>query len=168
MLLGPARIHAGQDLSPILRLGAAGTGVDLDVAVVGVGLAGEQAFQLALRRPRPQRLELRFGLGDRTLVALGLAQLDQGQRVIEFLLERPVGLDGVVEMGALARQLLGRRPVVPEVGVLGLGVQLVEPLQRPIPVKDASAATPGRRGSRRPSFRSPPASRYSLSIGNPG
>jgi len=139
--------------------------MDLDIAVVAVGLAGEQALQLALSRPRPQRLELRLGLGDRTLVALGLAQLDQGQRVIQFLLERPIGLDGVVEMGALARQLLRRRPVVPEVGVLGLGVQLVEPLQCPIPVKDASAATPGRRGSRRPSSRSPPASSYSFESG---
>jgi hypothetical protein len=136
--------------------------MDFDIAVVGIGLAGEQALELALGRPRPQLPELRLGLGDRALVALGLAQLDQGQRVIQLLLERPIALDGVVEMGALARQLLGRRPVAPEVRILGLGIQLIQPLQRPVPVKDASAATPGKRESRRPWFRSPPASSYSL------
>ncbi len=62
--LGPARIHAQQHLGPILRLGAAGAGMDLEIAVVGVGLARQQAFELAPgglgaqlfeRSPRPRR-----------------------------------------------------------------------------------------------------------------
>src|SRR5882724_9114560 len=36
VLLGPARVHAGQHLRPVLRLGAAGAGMDLDVTVVGI------------------------------------------------------------------------------------------------------------------------------------
>src|SRR5260370_34162688 len=48
--LGPARVHAGQHLGPVLRLGAAGAGVDLDVGVVAVALARQQAFQAALPR----------------------------------------------------------------------------------------------------------------------
>ena len=48
VLLAPARIHAQQDFGPILGLGAAGAGVDLKEAVISVGLAGQQAFQLLL------------------------------------------------------------------------------------------------------------------------
>ncbi len=59
VLLGPAHIHAHQHLGPVLRLGAAGAGVDLDIAVVAVGLAGQQAFDLAplrlLGQPRAAR-----------------------------------------------------------------------------------------------------------------
>ena len=62
--LGPAHIHAQQHLGPVLRLGAAGAGVDFEIAVVGVGLARQQALDLAALRllaqrrraaPRPRR-----------------------------------------------------------------------------------------------------------------
>ena len=59
VLLGPARVHAHQHLGPVLRLGAAGAGVDLDVAVVAVGLAGQQAFDLAPLRLLGQRAQRR-------------------------------------------------------------------------------------------------------------
>jgi hypothetical protein len=41
-------------------------------------------------------------------------------------------------MGALAHQFLSGGGVVPKNGILGLGVQLVEPTKGAIPVKDAS------------------------------
>ena len=48
-VLAPAQVHAQQHLGPVLRLGAAGAGLDVDEGVVGVHLAGEHAleFQLA-------------------------------------------------------------------------------------------------------------------------
>ena len=49
--LGPARVHALEHLGPVLALGAAGAGIDLDIGVVGVGLAGEQGRDLVLLRP---------------------------------------------------------------------------------------------------------------------
>src|ERR1019366_3883007 len=39
VLLGPAHIHAHQHASPVLALGAASAGMDLEIAVVGVALA---------------------------------------------------------------------------------------------------------------------------------
>ena len=81
VLLGPAHVHAHQHLGPVLRLGAAGAGVDFDVAVVGVGLAGQQAFDLAPLRLVGQRAQRRRRLGDHRRVALGLGELDQFQRV---------------------------------------------------------------------------------------
>ena len=53
VLLGPARVHARQHLGPVLRFGAAGAGVDFEVGVVAVGLARQQALQLALGRAAP-------------------------------------------------------------------------------------------------------------------
>ena len=79
--------HAG----PVLALGAAGAGMDLEIAVVGVGLAGEQRFQFAPRHFRLQALERVFRLGDRLVVFLGFAQLDQHELVVEFLLDAADG-----------------------------------------------------------------------------
>ena len=64
VLLRPAHIHAQQHAGPVLALGAAGAGMDLEIAVVGVGLAGEQRLEFA---PRDLGLELAqggFGFGD--------------------------------------------------------------------------------------------------------
>src|SRR6185437_1201719 len=43
VLLGPADIHKQQHLGPVLGFGAAGAGMGFEVAVVGVGLAREEA-----------------------------------------------------------------------------------------------------------------------------
>jgi hypothetical protein len=51
-------------------------------------------------------------------------------------------VDRVSEAHALAHHLLGALAVVPEFGILGGPVQLVQPRERPVPVKDASSAGP--------------------------
>jgi hypothetical protein len=53
-------------------------------------------------------------------------------------------------MGALAHHLLGALRIVPEIRVLGLGVQLIETQGGGIDVKDASSAGPTTDESRRP------------------
>ena len=74
------------------------------------------------------------------VIAFGLAQFDQLDRVVEFALDALIAVDRVFEPGALAHHRLRGVGVVPELGVLGLRVQLVEPAVRGIPVKDASSA----------------------------
>ena len=49
VLLGPARVHAQQHAGPVLAFGAAGAGMDFEIGVVGVGLAGQQRLELAPR-----------------------------------------------------------------------------------------------------------------------
>jgi hypothetical protein len=150
VLLGPARVHAEQHLGPVLRLGAALARLDLDVGVVGVGLAREEALELALRRLVAQRLERFLGLGDDALVALGLPQLDQPERVVDLALDPAVSLDRPLEFIALAQRLLRGVRVIPQVGILGGRVQLGETPVCVIPVKDASSAGRATSGSRRP------------------
>ena len=73
---------------PVLAFGAAGAGMDFEIGVVAVGLAGEQRS-----RPGGARVlglscrDRRLGLGDDAVVALGLAQLDQLDIVVELALD---------------------------------------------------------------------------------
>jgi hypothetical protein len=116
--------------------------MDLEIAVIGIGLAREQALELALGDLDTQLLEIGLGLGDDALIALGLAKLDEAELVIELLLDPLIAVDGVVELVALAQRRLRSLRLVPELGVLGLGVQLLEPAYSIVPVKDASSAGP--------------------------
>ena len=50
--LGPAQVHAQQHLGPVLRLGAAGAGMDRDDGVLAIVLAAEHLLGLAGGRPR--------------------------------------------------------------------------------------------------------------------
>ena len=126
-----------------------------EVAIVGVGLARQQAFELALGGLGAQFFEASLGFGDDAAVALGLAQFDQLDRVPVVLLDALVAADQMVEPVALADQLLRRFGVVPELRVFGLPVQLTEATARGIPVKDASAAARAISGCRRPAIGSP-------------
>jgi hypothetical protein len=98
--------------------------VHLEIGVVGVGLAREQALELALAGLLAQALERRLGFGEDRLVALGLRELDQPQRVLELALDLAVALDAALQPRALAQQRLRRRGLLPEVRVLDEGVEL--------------------------------------------
>ena len=77
-----------QHVGPVLALGAPCPGVDFEVGVVAVGLAGEQRLDLQLLCLLLQRFERRLGFLDDRGVALGLAELDQLEVVAEPVLER--------------------------------------------------------------------------------
>jgi hypothetical protein len=114
--------------------------MNLEIAVIGIGLARQQALELASGRFGPQPLERRLGLGDNRVLALALAQLNQLVRLVDLALDPPVAADGLVEPGALAQQFLGCLRVGPEVRVFRLRVQFGKAPGRGVPVKDASSA----------------------------
>jgi hypothetical protein len=116
--------------------------VHLEEAVVAIGLAREERLEPALIRRRLERPDNGFALGDRSRIVLGLAELDQGRRVIQFLLKRPDDVDRLVELRALALQPLGLLRIAPEIGIVRERIQLVETPDRLVPVKDASSAAP--------------------------
>jgi hypothetical protein len=98
--------------------------VHLEIGVVGVGLAREQALELALAGLSAQARQRRLGFREDRLVALGLRELDQPQRVLELALDIAVALDAALEPRALAQQRLRRRGLLPEVRVLDERVEL--------------------------------------------
>ena len=113
-----------------------------EIAVVAIGLAREEAFELALRRLGAEPFERRLGLLDDRVVALGLAQLDQLDRLIDLAFDAAIAFDRAVEPGALAQQFLRRLRIVPQRRVLGPFVQFGKTPVGGVPVKDASSAAP--------------------------
>ena len=94
MPLGPAAVHPLQHSGPVVALGAAGAGVDLDIAVVGVGLAGQQRGDLVLLGPVGQLAERAYAVVDQGNVAFQLRHLDQLDGVLELGLDLLRGADG--------------------------------------------------------------------------
>ncbi len=139
VLFSPARIHAQQHRGPVLALGAAGAGMDFEIGVEAIGLAREQRFQLAARDLLLQRLERILGFRHHALVALGLAEFDHLDIVVEFTRDLADALKRILARGALLHQALGLLGVVPELGS-SASVQLRKSCRGCIDVKDASSA----------------------------
>jgi len=142
MVLGPAHVEALEHLRPVLALGAARAGLDLEIGVVGVGLAREQRLHGALLGDAAQVAQRLLGGRELVLVVLLGGELDQADRVVVVLLQRAVERELAVERRALAQHHLGRLRIVPERRVVGAGVQFVEAAERGIVVKDTSSAVP--------------------------
>ena len=140
MFFGPAGIHALEHLGPVLRFGAASAGVDFDVAVEPVGLAGEEAFDFAPLGFLGEAFQRVDTIGDHRQIGLGLGHFDEFERVGDVGFELQDALDQADQSVALAHEFLRGGRLVPEIGVFGAVVQFFEAGEGDIPVKDASSA----------------------------
>ena len=140
MRLGPAHVEALEHLGPVLALGATGTGLDLEIGVVRVRLAGEQGLDGALLGDAAQVLERVFGGGEFARVVFLRREFDQADRVVVVPGKGSVQRQLAIERGALAQNRLRRLGVVPERRVVRAGVQFVETALGSIVVKDTSSA----------------------------
>jgi hypothetical protein len=138
--LRPAAVHAKQHLGPVLGLRTAGAGVYLQVAVVGIGLAGEKRLELLLACACLQGVEQALRLIQARRVFLAFRQLGQGNAVGELFLQLAVTAQSLFQMIALAHHPLGARTILPQSGILRLRVQLIEAKCALVEVKDASSA----------------------------
>ncbi len=150
VMVGPAGIHAQKHFSPVLRLCAAGTGLDLQEAVVLVGFARQQRFQLRLLGTAEQFAHRRLGLGHDVGVAFGFGQFKQIGGIAQIAVQTVDFLDAGFDLGALAHQRLRLGGIVPDVRAFGEGVQFFETELCLIVVKDASSAVLRTARSRRP------------------
>ena len=116
--------------------------MDLDIGVVAVDLARQQRLDLAALGLRQHGLEARQPLLLRVGIGFVLAELDEGDGILQRVIQARQRAQPVLEIGALAHQLLGRLGIVPEFRVLDLGVQLGQTARGSIDVKDASSAVP--------------------------
>ncbi len=140
VLLGPAGVHAQQHRGPVLALGTAGTGMNLEVGIEAVGLAPQQRFQFAARDFLFQRLQRGLGFGDHAFIVLGLAEFDHADIVLKLALDLADAGKRILQRGSLLHQLLGLLRIVPEIGIFGELVQLRQARGGCIDVKDASSA----------------------------
>jgi len=79
--LAPARVHAQEHFGPILALGAASAGIDLDIAAVGIRLTSEQSRYLVALCTVGEFTKAAHGIVGERLVAFGLGKLQKFGRV---------------------------------------------------------------------------------------
>ena len=127
VLLGPARVHAQQHVGPVLALGAARAGVDLEIAVVAVRLAGEQRLELAARDLGLERAQRLLGVGDDAWSPSASPSSIMPTLIVEIALDAGDRGELVLERGALLHHALRALRIVPEIGVFGERVQLGKP-----------------------------------------
>jgi len=140
VLFGPARVHAQQHRGPVLALGTAGAGVNLEIGIEAIGLASQQRFQFAARDFLFQRLQRGLGLGDHTFIVLGFAEFDHADIVLKLALDLADAGKRILQRGTLLHQFLRLLRIAPEIGIFGELVQLREACRGCIDVKDASSA----------------------------
>ena len=145
-LLAPAQIHAQQHLRPILGLGAAGTGLDLQEGVVRVHLAGKHAAKLQGFYFGGAVVQLRH----QGLDSLGVAfLLGEGQQLFQVPQTAGQGLKGVhglLQRGPLLAQGLGPLLLAPYAGIFEGFANFLQAFNLRLEVKDTSSgrgAAPG-------------------------
>src|SRR5271165_4510212 len=113
--LSPAQIHAQEHVGPILRLGAAGSGMDGDDGVAGVVLAGEQCLGFETVEQLAQRADFALQVGVDALAFFG--EIEVGGNV--FAAARQVGVVGehVFQALLLAHHLLRALRIRPQIRV---------------------------------------------------
>ena len=132
----PAQVHAHQHAGPVLGFGAAGTGLNIEVAVGAVVFAGEHAAELKLCQLlfQPVQLSNRFVEG---LFVFGFnRQLQQTSHVFQPLGHLIQGIHNGFQRRTLFTQRLGAFRFVPDVRLFQLGVYFFETLFLGIVVKD--------------------------------
>ncbi len=142
--LRPAQVHPQQDLGPVLRVGAAGAGVDGDDRVAGVVLAAEQARLFELGEALLDRADLGREL-TRQLIVSG-RHLGDLLEVVDVALELAEPLQFALGARVGGAGAGGGVLVVPEPGPLHL---LLEPLDLSLKrggVKDNPRAASTARG----------------------
>ncbi len=138
MLLGPAGVHAQQHAGPVVGLGSAGAGIDLNIGVVAISLARQQGLQLGPGGPFLDRLQLVASLIEAGFVTLLIGHFGQGQGVLQAAFQAAHRVDLTGQPLALAHQRLGLGRIVPQGRILDPGVQFIEVTEGWFPVKDAS------------------------------
>jgi len=128
-------------VGPVLGLGTAGAGLNVDKGVGGVHLAGEHAPELqrldnALVGGEVRRHRLQ-GVG----VILLPGHLEQFARLIQPGQQAPHLTDDRVQRRALAIQVLGALGVIPDIGLLELAGDFFEAFLLFSEVKDTPSGT---------------------------
>ncbi|MCY1276206.1 hypothetical protein D9M70_248650 [compost metagenome] len=136
VLVGPAQVHAQQHVGPVLGLGAAGAGLDVQVGVVRVHLAAEHAAEFQLLEDLAQALDFGGDVVHRAFVVLLDRHVQQVAGVGQAAGEVVQGLDDLRQLGAFTAEVLGVFGVVPDVGVFEFAVYFDETIMLLIVVKD--------------------------------
>ncbi|MNL24760.1 hypothetical protein D3C87_1462080 [compost metagenome] len=134
--VGPAQVHAQQDVGPVLGFGAAGTGLDVQVRVVRVHFMAEHAAEFQLGQIFLETGQLGDDIAHCAFVVFFNGHVQQvaaiGQTRVQFV----QGIDDLRQRSALAAQFLGVFRFVPDTRIFKLAIDFSQTLMLLIVVKD--------------------------------
>jgi hypothetical protein len=135
-VLAPAQVHAQQHFGPVLRLGAARAGLDVDERVRRIHLAREHALEFELLDFRRKVVDVVGDCRDRALVVLTEREIEQVARLAECVGQRADAADETVERRALLAEILRALRIVPDGRALELARDFFEAFGLRVEVKD--------------------------------
>jgi hypothetical protein len=133
------QVHALEHRRPVLRLGSAGTGLDIEEAVVRVHGIGKHTPEL---HPGDDFLHVGDVLADgiqRGIVVLGASHGKQVARIAQSLVKLFQRGDDGFQLLALTAQVLGALGIVPDRGIFGELDDFCQAVAFALEVKDTSA-----------------------------
>jgi len=134
--LAPAQVHAQQHFGPVLRLGAPGTGLDVEVGVVDVHLAAEHALELEIGERLVGCVEIGDDGVEGVFVVLLGGEFEEFLRVADPRADSAQIGDGAIERDALLAQRLRAGGIVPDVGRFEFALDFDQAFGAGIEVKD--------------------------------
>src|SRR6185437_3741946 len=136
----PAQIHAQEHLRPVLRLGAAGTGLDIEKRAMRVHLAAKHPFELEAAHLALEPLRILSDVPGGGFIALPFGQLEKLRRIGDAA----GGAIDLGDIGAEARtllpQLLRALRLPPHGRILELPPYLLETLFLAVVLKETPVA----------------------------
>jgi hypothetical protein len=121
-LVGPAQVHAQQHVGPILGLGTARAGLDIQVGIVRVHFTAEHAAKFHFLEDIAQALDFGGNVIDRCLIFFFGGHLQQIAGIDQTAVEVVERVDDQRQGGAFAAQILRVLGVIPDVRVFQLAV----------------------------------------------
>jgi len=137
--VGPLQIHPQQHRGPILRLGAARSGLNVEKRIVRVHLAGKHALEFQLFDLGGQTIDVRLDFFDCRGIRLGNGQFQEFRGVAQCALQTVEAADDLLELGPLLSQFLGAVPACPRFRVARVLALLPAALVFVVVIKDTSS-----------------------------
>jgi len=141
--LAPSKIHPQQHFGPILRLGTARSGLNIEKRVARVHFPGEHTLKLELGKIELDFFEIATNFGHCILIVLIRGKRQQLKRFPQIPLDSVQFMYRILELRALATQVLGALWLLPNCRILQLARYLDETFVFGVVVKDTPSAHPG-------------------------
>ena len=136
MRLCPAQVHAQKHFCPVLRFGAAGTGLDIQECIIGIQLAGKHAAEFERANLLLEGAQVADDFIGRVLIILVCGELEQlsgiGETGAQFI-ENDYDL---FELGPLLPQCLGPLGIIPDIRLFEFALDFGQAFRLAFVVKD--------------------------------
>jgi hypothetical protein len=140
--LGPAQIHPEEHVRPVLRLGAARAGLDIEVRAIGIHFAREHAPELEALDARLEALQVALHFDSRGRIVFLDGEREQLVRIAQPVPDLVEPDDDLLEFCSLLAERLCPFGVFPDVRLFQLALDLGQPFCLLVVVKDTSSTRP--------------------------